>query len=74
MTAEVFTANHGQRRAALISAYPYGSVAIDAAADTALTDITTANTVRDVLEVLDALIARSREVTVDSVGGATSGT
>jgi hypothetical protein len=72
MTAEVRTAIQ-KRRSALIAAYSYGSVAIDAAADTALTDITTANTVRDVLEVLDALIARSREVTDDSVGGATSG-
>lgn len=71
MTAQVFTAQTG-RRAGTICSYTYGAVAIDATADAALAAITTASTVRDVLEILDACIARSKAVTATSIGGAAS--
>lgn len=51
---------------------PYGGIAIDATADTALAAITTSSTIQDVLEVLDALVARELVTTVDTTGKATS--
>ena len=70
MTAEVFTAQLN-RRAGTIHTYGYGHIAIDATADTALANITTSSTVRDVLEILDACIERDRQTTATSIGGAT---
>ena len=54
MTAEVFTAQ-SNRRAGTIHSYGYGHIAIDSTADTALANITTSSTVRDVLEVFRCL-------------------
>lgn len=71
MTAQSFTAK-ANRRAATYCNYGYGHVQIDATADTDLAAITTANTVLDVLKILDACIARSYQVDSNSVGGATS--
>ena len=70
MTAEVFTAQTN-RRAGTIHSYGYGHIAIDSTADTALANITTSSSVRDVLEVLDACIERDRATTATSIGGAT---
>ena len=70
MTAEVFTAQ-AQRRAGTIDSYGYGHIAIDATADTALANITTSSTIRDVFEILDACIERDRVTTATSIGGAT---
>jgi len=71
MTAQSFTAG-SNRRAGTIPAYTYGDVAIDSTADTALAAITTSSTVRNVLEILDACIARARAVGGNTVGLATS--
>lgn len=70
MTAQVFTAQ-AHNRAGTIPAYTYGSIAIDATADTALANITTSSTVKDVLVILDACIARDRTTTATTMGGAT---
>ena len=70
MTAEVFTAQ-SNRRAGTIHSYGYGHIAIDSTADTALANITTSSSVKDVLEVLDACIERDRATTSTSIGGAT---
>jgi large repetitive protein len=71
MTAQTFTAI-AKRRAATYCSSGYGHVRIDATADTALAAITTSSTVADVLEIVDACIARSYVVTANSVGDATS--
>jgi hypothetical protein len=71
MTAQSITAL-SNRRAGTISAYTYGDVAIDSTADTALAAITTSSSVRDVLKVIDACIARARAVDSDSFGLATA--
>lgn len=70
MTAQVFTAG-SNTRAGTIPAYTYGSISIDATADTALANITTSSTVKDVLVILDACIARDRTTTATTMGGAT---
>jgi hypothetical protein len=51
---------------------PYGGLAIDSTADTALAAITTSSTVQDVLEILDACVARALVTTVNTTGKATS--
>ena len=71
MTAETFTAN-AQRRVGTLGAYRYATMAIDSTADTALANITTSSSVRDVLVILDANIERYHTVGTNSNGGATS--
>ena len=71
MTAETFTAN-AQRRVGTLGAYRYATIAIDATADTALANITTSSSVRDVLVILDANVERYHAVGTNSNGGATS--
>ena len=71
MTAETFTAN-SQRRVGTLGAYRYATMAIDSTADTALANITTSSSVRDVLVILDANIQRYHAVGTNSIGGATS--
>ena len=71
MTAETFTAN-SQRRVGTLGAYRYATMAIDSTADTALANITTSSSVRDVLVILDANIQRYHAVGTNSNGGATS--
>ena len=71
MTAETFTAN-AQRRVGTLGAYRYATIAIDSTADTALANITTSSSVRDVLVILDANIERYHTVGTNSNGGATS--
>lgn len=56
------------------TAYPdimYGAIAIDATADTALAAITTSSTVADVLDIINACIARNRVTTSTTTGLAT---
>jgi len=53
-------------------ATPYDLFLIDATADTALANITTANTVRDVLDILNGVASRNRVTTVDSTGYSSS--
>ena len=50
----------------------YGTIAIDSTADTALAAITTSSTVKDVLAIIDACVARNRVTTSNSTGGASS--
>jgi len=71
MTAETFTAN-AQRRVGTLGAYRYATIAIDSTADTALANITTSSSVRDVLVILDANVERYHAVGTNSNGGATS--
>ena len=71
MTAETFTAN-AQRRVGTLGAYRYATMPIDSTADTALANITTSSSVRDVLVILDANIERYHTVGTNSNGGATS--
>ncbi len=59
-------------RAGTIMSRGYGSIAIDGTADTALAAITTSSTVKDVLVILDACIARNRVTSANSTGGASS--
>ena len=59
-------------RAATIMSRGYGTIAIDSTADTALAAITTSNTVKDVMAILDGCIARDRVTTANSTGGASS--
>jgi len=71
MTAETFTAN-AQGRVGTLGAYRYATMPIDSTADTALANITTSSSVRDVLVILDANIERYHTVGTNSNGGATS--
>ena len=71
MTAETFTAN-AQRRVGTLGAYRYATMPIDSTADTALANITTSSSVRDVLVILDANIERYHTVGTNSNGVATS--
>jgi hypothetical protein len=50
----------------------YASIAIDASADTLLAAVTTANTVGDVLDILNACVARSLVTGTNQTGLATS--
>ena len=59
-------------RAATIHSRGYGTIKIDATADTALAAITTASTVKDVLAIIDACVARNRVTVASSTGGASS--
>ncbi len=59
-------------RAATIMSRGYGTIAIDSTADTALAAITTSSTVKDVLAIIDACVARNRVTTSNSTGGASS--
>lgn len=70
MTAESITAQ-ANRRVGTLAAYRYAAVPIDSTADTALAAITTSSTVRDVLVILDACIARDRVTTTSGIGRAT---
>lgn len=57
------------------TAYPdimYGAIPIDATADTALAAITTSSTVADVLDIINACIARNRVTDSDETGYARS--
>ena len=72
MTAEVFTASTTTRRVGTLGAYRYATLPIDGTADTALANITTSSTVRDVLVILDGAIERYHAVTSNSIGGATN--
>ena len=56
----------------MIMSRGYASIAIDSTADTALAAITTSNTVKDVMAILDGCIARDRVTTANSTGGASS--
>ena len=71
MTAETFTAN-AQSRVGSLGADRYATLPIDSTADTALANITTSSSVRDVLVILDANIERYHTVGTNSNGGATS--
>ena len=71
MTAETVTAN-AHRRVGTLGAYRYATMPIDSTADTALANITTSSSVRDVLVILDANIERYHTVGTNSNGGATS--
>ena len=70
MTAVSITAQ-ANRRIGTLGAYRYAEVPIDSTADTALAAITTSSTVRDVLVILDACIARDRQTTANGIGRAT---
>ena len=70
MTAVSITAK-ANRRIGTLGAYRYADVPIDATADTALAGITTSSTVREVLVILDACIARDRQTTTAGIGRAT---
>lgn len=70
MTAEAITAQT-HNRAGTIHSYGYGTIAIDGTADTALADITTSSTIKDVLVILNGVIERDRATTATSIGGAT---
>lgn len=70
MTAQVFTADVKDRKAFVRCAY--GNLKIDATADTALAAITASSTIQDVLEILDACVARALVTTVNRTGKATS--
>ena len=59
-------------RTGMIMSRGYASIAIDSTADTALAAITTSNTVKDVLIILDACVARNRVTGASSTGGASS--
>ena len=50
----------------------YASIAIDASADTLLAAVTTANTVGDVLDILNACIARALVTDTNQTGLANS--
>ncbi len=69
MTAVSITAK-ANRRIGTLGAYRYADVPIDATADTALAGITTSSTVREVLVILDACIARDRQTTTAGIGRA----
>ena len=70
MTAQTFTAQ-SHNRAGTIHAYTYGAITIDSTADTALANITTSSTVKDVLVILNGVIERDRTTTATTMGGAT---
>lgn len=70
MTAVSITAK-ANRRIGTLGAYRYADVPIDSTADTALAGITTSSTVREVLVILDACIARDRQTTTAGIGRAT---
>ena len=59
-------------RTGMIMSRGYASIAIDSTADTALAAITTSSTVKDVLAIIDACVARNRVTTANSTGGASS--
>lgn len=69
MTAQSVSA-FSNRRVGLLGAYVYGETPIDSTADTALAAITTSSTVKDVLVILDACIARDRQTTSSGIGRA----
>ena len=72
MTAEVFTSSTTTRRVATLGAYRYAGIAIDGTADTALANITTSSTIKDVLVILDACAERYFAVGTNTIAGATS--
>lgn len=74
MTAETKTALAHTRTATLTtSPYRYGSIALDATADTAFANLTTSSTIKDVMALVDALVARTLVTTATTIGGATIG-
>tara|TARA_X000000368_G_scaffold336665_1_gene274324 strand:- start:395 stop:619 length:225 start_codon:yes stop_codon:yes gene_type:complete len=70
MTAQVFTAQ-SNNRAGLIDSYGYGHISIDGDGDTALANITTSSTIKDVFVILNGVIERDRTTTATTMGGAT---
>jgi hypothetical protein len=71
MTAQVFTATV-KPRGAFATETEYRGIKIDATADTALSAITTASTIGDVLDILSACVGRNRVTAVATTGYATS--
>ena len=53
-------------------ASPYDTFLLDATSDAALANLTTANTVRDVLDILNGVASRNRVTTADSTGYSSS--
>ena len=53
-------------------ATPYDAFQLDATSDAALANLTTANTVRDVLDILNGVASRNRVTTADSTGYSSS--
>lgn len=73
MTAEAFTAIAKTRTASLTTSLQrYGGLLVDGTADTAFGNLTTSSTVKDVIDILDALIARKLVNVPGSTNGVTS--
>tara|TARA_R100001463_G_scaffold72715_1_gene126598 strand:+ start:375 stop:851 length:477 start_codon:yes stop_codon:yes gene_type:complete len=73
MTALSTTAIAKTRTASLTTSLQrYGSVVVDSTADTALANLTTSSTVKDVLAIVDALVARKLVTAPGETGVASS--